>query len=811
MKNFPLAAMAILLGCIALTSCGPKGGRTHKPGGKDKASLDPVFVSTKEDVFLIGSDEASFQGTAFLINYKDKNYLITNFHVISLLKSIFIETENKVAYKGVNVLAVDRQHDVSVLEAQGLPSSIKGLNYTHNFSTSQKIFVVGYPDMRSKENHLNFGTGVISDANYMAPFYMGKGEAKNIQITAPINPGHSGSPVLNERAEVVGVVSWRFSAKADIQGGNYAVPFQYVTALLEQIENRKHDIATLFPEGAACTDDDQCQWIYFCIEGKCQKLKDAGQPCSVHDDCYLPFNCFNNVCSRMGSLGDTCQNDSQCVPPNYCILGSCRPLGQKGDLCKYDIDCVQPLYCIAGKCVAELSGKNGACTQNIDCKPPLSCISGVCQEVSGKGCQSDYECTPLYCILGFCRDLGNENDPCGQTIDCKAGLKCVSGVCKLQALSPLGGPCTMDNDCQMPWYCIGGQCKDQAAITKSTVQGTPCTSDIQCQPPLYCILSACRPLGNNGDGCAIDADCNLPLYCIGGVCSYGGPTTPGASTVQGTPCMSDSNCQAPLYCILGTCRPLGNVGDPCSYDGDCNSPLYCVAGLCSQSAPPQSTVQGSACTSDSQCVPPLYCIVGQCRPLGNIGDPCTYDYDCHVPYICTAGACANPGGGYGTGGYGSAGAAGSSTPGTPCATDADCAAPLYCILQSCRPLGKDGDSCAIDADCSMPLVCKSGKCMNPSGAAVSGTGATPPPAGTECKSDDECKKKGKGYKYCIVNKCQKNLSKEGEGCQYTTDCKKNLFCIVGICRKDQSARGEPCRSNDDCKRPYLCKNFICSD
>jgi hypothetical protein len=62
-----------------------------------------------------------------------------------------------------------------------------------------------------------------------------------------------------------------------------------------------------------------------------------------------------------------------------------------------------------------------------------------------------------------------------------------------------------------------------------------------------------------------------------------------------------------------------------------------------------------------------------------------------------------------------------------------------------------------------------------------------------------------------VNKCQKNLSKEGEGCQYTTDCKKNLFCIVGICRKDQSARGEPCRSNDDCKRPYLCKNFICSD
>ncbi|MFH1438210.1 MAG: serine protease [Pseudomonadota bacterium] len=806
-RNFMVVALLAAF-CFVLTSCGPnKDGPKPIGGKKGGVTLDPVFVAAQDNVFLIGSEAAGYQGTAFLIDYKRERYLVSNFHVISLLRNIFIETEKKVAYKELKVLAVDRQHDVAVLEASTLPSSLKGLPYTLEFQTSQKIYIVGYPDMRSKENHLNFGTGVVSDASYMAPFYMGKGEAKNIQLTAPINPGNSGSPVLNERAEVIGVVSWRFSAKADIQGGNYAVPFQYVTTLMTEIENRKQDVSTIYPEGKACTEDDECQWLHFCIDGKCQQLKDQGQPCQVHDDCFLPFNCFNNVCSRMGSLGDMCQNDSQCVPPNYCILNSCRPLGAKGEICKMDIDCTPPLYCIAGKCVTELSGKNGPCVQNIDCKAPLSCLNGTCTEVSGKGCQYDNECTPLYCIMSSCKDLGDAGAACGKTIDCKAGLKCTGGVC--QSLSAKGGPCTTDYDCQMPWYCIGGTCTDTGQAPKSSSQGSPCSSDIQCQPPLYCILNACRPLGYQGDACTIDADCHLPLYCISGVCQNqgtgGGPS--GASTAQGSNCTSDSQCQPPLYCILNTCRPMGLAGDPCSYDGDCVSPLYCITGLCSQSTPAgQSNVQGAACTNDGQCQPPLYCIVSQCRPLGNVGEPCTYDYDCNVPYICTGGACNQPS--YGGGGMGTGGG-GSSTPGNPCTSDVDCAPPLYCILQSCRPLGKIGDTCAIDADCSMPFVCQSGKCQNPGGGvAPSGTGGT---AGLQCSEDKDCKKKGKKYKYCIVGKCQTSLSVEGEACQYSTDCKKGLFCIVGLCRKDQSGRGEPCRSNDDCKRPYLCNSHICSE
>jgi hypothetical protein len=485
-------------------------------------NLDPVFLMTKSKIFLIGGDPAGYQGTAFLLQSKDKRYLVTNFHVISTIKDLFVETEDKVVYKGVKVLAANRNHDIAILDARTLPASLKGIQYSTSYATSQKIYVVGFPDMRSKDQNLNFISGVISDASYTAPCYIGKCDSKNIQFSAPINPGHSGSPVLNNRGEALGVVSWRFGKDSDIQGGNYAVPFQYVSPMIREIETRKKSLSELFPEGKVCTGDEDCDWLYFCINEECRTLKDKGETCSLHEDCYLPYNCFNGACSDSGTKGESCQYDSQCAPPSYCIMGSCRPLGEKGDTCAYDSDCVSPLYCIIGKCVTELSGPGGKCEKNSDCKYPYNCVGGACEEVDvgsieGKSCSADADCSPLYCILGKCGHLRKEGEKCEKTVDCVSGLKCgKKGICV-----PLGGPgdsCDTDYDCRLPLYCIKGKCKDKAEVGTEGAQGEACTSDAECVPPNYCILKKCRPLGKLGDACATYLDCEAPLNCTNGKC-----------------------------------------------------------------------------------------------------------------------------------------------------------------------------------------------------------------------------------------------------------------------------------------------------
>jgi hypothetical protein len=280
-----------------------------------------------------------------------------------------------------------------------------------------------------------------------------------------------------------------------------------------------------------------------------------------------------------------------------------------------------------------------------------------------------------------------------------------------------------------------------------------------------------------------------------------------AASSPGKACTVDADCPYPQYCILGKCRPIAKAGESCGVDSDCQAPLFCVGGTCANKPAYGSSVKGTACTSDMDCQPPLYCILNKCASLGNPGDACAKDYDCFSPYVCTAGKCT--GKSTGTGIYGS----GSTTPGTPCKGDIDCAPPLFCILQTCRYLGKAGDSCAGSADCTMPLVCEGGKCRNLKGGvdvpSVAGTGTVNFPA--ECKKDEDCKSKGGKLKYCIAYRCMEELSGEGETCQYATDCRTGLFCIVGVCRNEQGGAGNPCRSNDDCKRPYLCVDFACSE
>jgi len=407
-------------------------GCNSSSSSKDKrvSLVNPVYQTAKNSVFLIGSDAAGYQGTAFMVEFKGRNFLVASFHVVSKLNNIFVETEGNVRYRGLEMLAVDRQQDLAILDASKLPRTIPGLKYTHEAKTSQNIYLIGYPAMLSKSDHLNFGVGVISDAEYSASYYMGKGAVDYIQFSTPINMGHSGSPLLNEKAEVIGVVAWHFLPTDSIQGGNYAVPFRHVTVLL-----LRHDKGKLQPPLAnqltqTCINDEECQWLDFCINGKCQKLKTLSQPCSVNEDCYLPFKCLNDVCTRLGSLGATCQSDRQCYPPNVCILNSCRPLSKRGESCSIDRDCLSPLLCILAKCVTKKSSKNGPCSNYFHCKTPLGCKLGKCLPVAGNSCKSDYECSPLFCIKATCRRLGQQNDSCAASKDCRQPLICIKGSCK---------------------------------------------------------------------------------------------------------------------------------------------------------------------------------------------------------------------------------------------------------------------------------------------------------------------------------------------------------------------------------------------
>ena len=82
------------------------------------------------------------------------------------------------------------------------------------------VVAVGNPQGLSR----TVSTGIVSAVRLMDGRQM-------VQISAPISPGSSGGPVLNDRGEVVAIAT---SYLAEGQNLNFAVPVRYAMGLVER-------------------------------------------------------------------------------------------------------------------------------------------------------------------------------------------------------------------------------------------------------------------------------------------------------------------------------------------------------------------------------------------------------------------------------------------------------------------------------------------------------------------------------------------------------------------------------------------------
>lgn len=194
---FPLAVVLVLLGGVALAQ-----------------DLSGALARVSDSVFTIKTEKGL--GTGFVVTADGQ--ALTCRHVVAEGGKLKITLSDN-STTSAEVVASDEEHDLALLklERTGLPAVTFGSSET--LKSGVDVAAVGAPF--GLENSVTKGVVSSPDREVNGKQYL--------QISAQLNPGNSGGPVINGKGEVVGV------ANAIVKGGDgvgFAIPSAVALAFL---------------------------------------------------------------------------------------------------------------------------------------------------------------------------------------------------------------------------------------------------------------------------------------------------------------------------------------------------------------------------------------------------------------------------------------------------------------------------------------------------------------------------------------------------------------------------------------------------
>jgi S1-C subfamily serine protease/tetratricopeptide (TPR) repeat protein len=230
---------------VAIEISATTAGRSMPAGKKGRLKLDLLpspktgGTLTVQDIFNLAASRVvvlqTGAGVGSGVCITDDGIILTCNHVLEARSGVVDVTlfENKdgkvtqfIQRKGV-VVYRNPENDIALVSVRPAPDFLKGLPIAkEDAGTGSKVVVIGSPTMGAQVLSHTITEGIVSASERILdglPF---------VQLSAAVNPGNSGGPLLSPQGEIVGLIT----LKASLENVGFAIPVSRIRAVLSVVK-----------------------------------------------------------------------------------------------------------------------------------------------------------------------------------------------------------------------------------------------------------------------------------------------------------------------------------------------------------------------------------------------------------------------------------------------------------------------------------------------------------------------------------------------------------------------------------------------
>ena len=167
----------------------------NTPASPPKASAVQSARDKKVETTMIS-------GTGFVVNRQ--GHVLTNHHVVRGCTTIRAAIDG--LKKPATVIASDAKNDLAVIKLPTPSLNVARFREGRNIKAGDGVVAVGFPLHGLLASEANVATGTVSALAGIG------NDTRFLQISAPVQPGNSGGPLLDQSGNIVGIIVGKLDA-----------------------------------------------------------------------------------------------------------------------------------------------------------------------------------------------------------------------------------------------------------------------------------------------------------------------------------------------------------------------------------------------------------------------------------------------------------------------------------------------------------------------------------------------------------------------------------------------------------------------